>query len=180
MNIGLLVIDMQRALLEGAFQASVVLDNVADLTRRARAAGAPVVYVQHNHASFEPLKKGNPGWEIHPRLEPQPGDLVLEKEASDAFYGTDLASTLRDHGISELVVCGMMTEYCVDASARSALSHDFDVILASDAHTTGDSRLDASEIIAHHNALLPNVVHPTRRIRTQASSEISFDTPHDP
>lgn len=179
MTIGLLVIDMQRALLEGAFQASAVLDNVADLIRRARAASAPVVYIQHNHASFEPLKKGNPGWEIHPKLEPQPGDLVVEKEASDAFYGTDLASALRDHGIAEVVVCGMMTEYCVDASARSALSHDFDVILASDAHTTGDSGLEASQIIAHHNALLPNVVHPSRRIRTQPSFRVSFGRMRD-
>jgi len=172
MTTAILVIDMQAALLEGAFQASAVIDNAAGLIDRARYAGIPVIYVQHNHASFAPMMKGNPGWQIHELLKPLPSERVIEKEASDAFYGTGLAEALRNGNITELVICGMMTEYCVDATARAALSNGFDVILAGDAHTTGDSRLKASEIIAHHNAVLPNVVHPTRRIRVVCSGEI--------
>jgi nicotinamidase-related amidase len=174
MTRAILVIDMQAALLEGAFRAPKVIENAAGLIDRARKEGTSVIYVQHNHATFEPMMKGNPGWEIHELLTPLASDQVVEKEASDAFYGTDLAETLRDGNVTEVVICGMMTEYCVDATARSALSNEFDVILASDAHTTGDSLLKAPEIIAHHNAVLPNVVHPTRRVRVMRSEEIAL------
>jgi len=174
MPAALLIVDMQKALLKGAFQEDAVVGNVRHLIDSARASGAPVVYIQHNHATFEPMMKGNPGWEIHPRLTPKPTDLRLEKEASDAFYGTRLATGLRELGITRIVLCGMMTEYCVDTTARSALSHDFDVTLASDAHTTGDSTLRAEEIISHHNSALPNVVHPTRSIVVLPSNGIAF------
>lgn len=174
MTTAILVIDMQVALLNGAFDASQVIENAAQLVHRGHESGSPVIYVQHNHASFEPMMKGSPGWEIHESLKPLPSDQVVEKEASDAFYGTNLATLLRDRQVTEVVLCGMMTEYCVDATARSALSHEFDVVLAGDAHTTGDSLLKASEIIAHHNAVLPNVVHPTRRIRVVPSAEIAL------
>ena len=174
MTTALLIVDLQVGLVGGAFREADVIAHVRDLIGLARAAKAPVFYVQHNHASFQPLMKGNPGWAIHPRLEPQPSDHRIEKTASDAFYGTELAAKLHKLGITRLVLCGMMTEYCVDATARSALSHDFDVILASDAHTTGDSTLPAAQIIAHHNAVLANVVHPTRTITAIPGSQVTF------
>lgn len=170
----LLIVDMQVALVAGAYGEDAVLTNVQQLIAHARAAGASIIFIQHNHASFEPMMKGNAGWKIHPRLTPEPTDIRIEKEASDAFYGTDLASLLKDLGVNTIVLCGMMTEYCVDASARSALSHDFDVTLVSDAHTTGDSTLTAAEIIAHHNSALPNVVHPTRGIIAMPCAEVTF------
>ena len=174
MPAALLIVDLQNALLRGAFQEDAVIENVRSLIASARASKALVVYVQHNHASFKPMMKGNPGWEIHSLLKPTPNDLRLEKEASDAFYGTSLEAELRDRGITRIVLCGMMTEYCIDTTARSALSHGFDVTLAGDAHTTGDSTLRAADIIAHHNAALPNVVHPTRSIGVLQSAEIVF------
>ena len=174
MTTALLIVDMQVALLKGAFREPDVLSNAQAIIRLAREEKAPVVYVQHNHASFEPMMKGSSGWEVHPKLEPQPSDIRVEKEASDAFYGTGLASTLRKLNVSRVVICGLMTEFCVDATARSALSHDFDVTLVSDAHTTGDSTLAASQIIEHHNSALPNVVHPSRKITAIPSSEVSF------
>ena len=67
----------------------------------------------------------------------------------------------------------MQSEYCVDTTCRSALSRDFDVTLASDAHTTGGPA--AALVIAHHNAVLPNVAHPSRRIIACASAAIDFE-----
>lgn len=170
----LLIIDMQEALVVGAYRAADVLERVAALADRARAAGVPVVYVQHNHATFSALMKGARGWRIHPIIAPRAGDRTLEKTASDAFYATGLESLLRSLEVDTIAIAGMMTEYCVDATARSALSHDFDVLLLSDCHTTGDSTLPAEQIVAHHNAVLPNVVHPGRRVRLAASVEVTF------
>ena len=171
-NGALLIVDMQEALVVGACDERAVLDRIAILADRMRAAGRPVIYLQHNHASYRPMMKGQPGWSIHHQLEPRPGDVVIEKEASDAFYATSLEETLRKLRVDTVLVCGMATEYCVDATCRSALSHGFDVLLLSDCHTTGDSGLSARQVIDHHNALLGRLIHPTKRITLIQSSAV--------
>ncbi len=170
----LLIIDMQTALVAGAFNEAAVLSAINTTIHRARSAGAPVIFIQHNHHSFEPLKKGNSGWAIHPVLERLDGDLVIEKEASDAFYETQLHSELTRLGATRVAICGMQTEFCVDATARAALSHEFDVVLISDAHTTGPSHLPAADIINHHNSVLPNLAHPRFSIRTTEAANLQF------
>ena len=174
MQPALIIIDMQTALVKGAFREQAVLEGVGRLADRCRAAKVPVIYIQHNHASFEPMMKGQPGWTLHPAIAPEPGDLVIEKQASDAFYATELGETLRQLGVDTVMLTGMQTEYCVDTTARSALSHEFNVMLISDCHTTGNATLTAEQIIAHHNATLPNVVHPSVAICALRSSEVTF------
>ena len=170
-----LVIDMQKGLVLGAYRQDEVVNTVNDLIGRARVAGRPVVFVQHNHATFEPMMRGNSGWEIYAELDHQPEDPVVEKEACDAFYGTSLESTLRALGIEEVIVCGLQTEYCVDTACRAALSLNFDVTLVADGHSTGDSDLPAAEIVAHHNIVLQNMVHPRAKIHVVPGAEVALD-----
>ncbi|KRE92527.1 hypothetical protein ASG87_01035 [Frateuria sp. Soil773] len=173
-GLALVVIDMQAALVEGAYLADDMLARHVALIAKARAAQVPVVYVQHDHATWAELKRGTPGWKIHPDIAPASGDAIVEKTASDAFYETPLRSILAEKGVGTLAVTGMQTECCVDTTARSALSQGFDVMLVGDCHSTSDSDMSAAQIIAHHNALLPNVVHPTHRIRLSSSDTIRF------
>lgn len=78
----LLIIDVQLALVSGAFREREVLSTIADLARRARAAGAPVIYMQHCHDRFRPMMKSEDGWQIHPVVVPAASDIVVEKTAS--------------------------------------------------------------------------------------------------
>ena len=161
----LLVIDMQVSLVEGAYEQQAVLDCIASLLADARASGTPIIYIQHDHATYEPMKPGTPGWEIHPAIAPAPGELVIRKEASDAFYATSLRRELAARGIKRLIITGMQTEYCVDATCRRATSEGYDVILVADGHTTGDSEhLTAAQIIAHHNTVLGGIPNPDHEI----------------
>ena len=170
----LLIIDVQVAIVEGAFRAAEVLDAIAGMAARARAAGAPVVYLQHCHVKYPPMMKGAPGWAIHPAVTPQPGDTVVEKSASDGFDDTTLRADLDRLDVGALVICGLQTEFCVDATARAALSAGYDATLAADAHTTGDAVTPAETTIRHHNYALGNLAHPTRGIAVKPSAEIVF------
>jgi len=170
----LLIIDMQVALTVGAWRIDEVLDAIAGLQRRAREAGAAVVFLQHNHRSYTPMRQGAEGWAIHPRLAPRPGDVVVQKTASDGFMETSLRTDLDRLGVKRLVVMGMQTEFCVDATCRAALSHGFEVVLAADGHTTGDAVLPAETTIRHHNYALANLAHPRRSIEVMPSAEIGF------
>jgi nicotinamidase-related amidase len=132
-----------------------VLAVLVALIERARESGTPVIYIQHNGSQGSGLARGTAGWPIHPRLEPSPGDWVIEKSEPDSFQGTELDALLRRHGIARLVIAGMLTEYCLDTTVRSAFGRGYSVVLVEDGHATCDSdSLTAEQIVAHHNRTL--------------------------
>jgi nicotinamidase-related amidase len=171
----LLVIDVQSALIANADRGPEVVTAIRGLVERARAADIIVVYLQHCHATYEPMKKGAAGWRIHPAVEPKPGELVIEKTASDGFYDTSLQGNLNRLGVKRLIVCGLQTEFCVDATCRAALSRGFEVVLVADGHTTTNAILPADVAVRHHNRALANLAHPHRRIVVVPSAEIDLE-----
>lgn len=155
----LLVIDMQVGLFNGPdkpYKREQVLENINQLIRRARQAGAPIFAVRHSGPAESPIAAGSPFWQLLPTLElDEAQDSVLDKTRPNCFAGTDLAQRLKEAGVEELVVVGMKTQYCVDATCRAASDLGFTVLLVEDAHTCMDTPLlGAKKIIAHHNATL--------------------------
>ena len=156
----LLVVDVQRDFYEASppvFEAEQVIGRIADVVGRARAAGVPVVYVQHTEApgSGDPLAEGASGWQLHPRLSPAAGEPVLRKATPDSFHGTNLKAVLDQWGVDSLVVAGHQTEFCIDTTCRRARSLGYKVTLLKDAHSTWDNpHLPARQIIDHHNHVL--------------------------
>jgi nicotinamidase-related amidase len=171
----ILIIDMQRGLVSGCYRETELVETVNQVIHRGRAAGAPVIFVQHNHATFEPMKRGARGWQIDDRLDRQIDDLTIEKEACDAFFETELENELQSRDVAELIVTGLQTEFCVDTTCRAALSRGFDLILVEDGHSTGNSHLGAAEIVDHHNRTLAAMVHPRSTVQVLMADAISFD-----
>ncbi|MEV0322919.1 isochorismatase family protein [Streptomyces sp. NPDC050658] len=139
----LIVVDMQSAFVtgEGAVpEAARVLDRTTDLMTRARAAGALVVQLQNDGEPGTPDEPGTPGWEIHLPVDTDRGERVLRKTVDDGFEETELAELLRESGVDAVAVCGVMSEMCVMATARTALDLDFRVVMPHDAHATYDIR----------------------------------------
>ena len=123
--------------LAGADAAAEAAGRVLDAFRRR---GLPVVHVRHE--SVRPgstfFLPGTPGADIHPRVAPLPGEAVLTKHFPNSFRDTGLEELLRGRGVSRLVVCGMMTHMCVDATVRAAFDLGFPVNLVPDACATRD------------------------------------------
>ena len=178
MNTALLVIDVQQGLCEGdgaAFAAAETIDRINTLADRARAAGAPVIFVQHESTNGY-LVHGTPEWQLADGLQAEPADLRLRKTAADAFHRTELEATLRRLGVARVAICGMHTEFCIDTTTRRALALGFPVLLAADAHTTvANGVLDAKQIVRHHNATLANIASFGPRVRALAAADIRFD-----
>jgi nicotinamidase-related amidase len=174
----LLVVDVQNAVVDWSnteARGQEVLSKINQLLSRARAALVPVIYVQHDGEPGHRLAVGSEGWRIHPAIAPFEGELVVRKRASDAFYQTPLQSALDERGIKRLVVVGCCTQYCVDTTCRSAVSHGYDVTLASDAHTTmGNSIIPSSQIVAHHNETLDQFGNDEHLVTIRRASEIEF------
>jgi nicotinamidase-related amidase len=135
MTTALLVIDIQRALADYLDPARRLgfLGTVAALLERARRANVPVVYVRHND---DELRVGTKEWEIAEEIAPRPGEPIVEKRYRDAFRETDLADVLTRLVADHVVVCGMQTEFCIDATIREAERRGYRVTLVEDAHAT--------------------------------------------
>ncbi|WP_298932422.1 cysteine hydrolase family protein [uncultured Ramlibacter sp.] len=175
MKSAVLVIDVQRAVCESAFAVQAVIVRINAVLRSARAAGAPVVFIQHA-SSDGPLERGSPGWELAPELDVQPADTVVGKTAADAFHGTVLQATLEVLAVRSLVICGLQSEFCVDTTTRRALGLGYPVTLLADGHTTADNGvLTAAQIIAHHNRTLADIRSFGPRVTLAPAHEIVFD-----
>lgn len=172
----LLVIDMQNALAAISYRATETVAVIAGLRERAEAAGVPVVTIQHRGGGLE---ADTEGWRIVPELAPSADETVVHKTSADSFLHTDLDKTLKALGVTEVVVTGFATEICVDTTARQALSHQYDVVLVADGHTTSE-RPDTGDFaspersIAHHNAIFRHIDFPGRRIRVVPAAEVDF------
>ncbi|AMS17509.1 isochorismatase [Pseudomonas chlororaphis] len=164
----LLIVDMQVGLFHGPeqpFEGQRVLDNINQLIHRARQAGAPVIAVRHTSPQGSPIAAGSAPWQLLAQLQLEASDQRLDKTRPNCFVGTGLAEHLRAAQVDELVIVGMKTQYCIDATCRAALDLGFAAVLAEDAHTCMDTPLlSAKAIIDHHNATLDGAF--VRRVKT--------------
>ncbi|MEU6882404.1 cysteine hydrolase family protein [Streptomyces sp. NPDC046712] len=137
----LLVVDIQAASVSGETavpRADRLLERTADLIARARRSGALVVHVQNDGSAGADDEPHTPGWELHHPVDPGPTEVVIRKLRDDSFEGTPLGGLLTGSGVRALAVCGLMSEMCVQATARTALALGYRVVLPYDAHATHD------------------------------------------
>jgi len=153
----LLIIDVQLGMFNLSrplYKSDSLLRNIQNLIQKARSENITIVYLQHCGRDKSPFKKGSPGWEIHPSIRPANNDYVIEKKYSDSFQDTPLEQTLKKLAINHLVICGLVTEGCVDTTIRRAYGLGYRIDSASDGHSTTDSDvLSAEQIVKHHNEI---------------------------
>jgi biuret amidohydrolase len=155
---------------------------VASVLAAARAAGVTVVHTRQGNAPDlsdlaaarleqgrrvghpigvegplgRGLIRGEPGFEIVPALAPEPGEIVIDKPAHSAFWGTDLDAQLAERSVQNLVICGVTTNVCVLSTLYSAVDRGFSCLLVTDAiaavsEATNESVLD---LIRYQGGLL--------------------------
>jgi nicotinamidase-related amidase len=154
MSTALILIDIQNDYFPGGRMELV------DSTEAARAAALllssfrkaswPVYHIQHISAQptatfFLP---GSAGAEIHLSVSPLPDEAVITKHYPNSFRETDLLDRLKADGIDQLLICGMMTSMCVDATVRAAFDLGFACTVAKDACATRDLMLDGETVPA--------------------------------
>jgi nicotinamidase-related amidase len=129
-----------------------VLDNIEALMTAARRAGVRVAFVrlltsaESDSVALKTLnaRKGLPAEAIalcreglpgaaYYRVAPRAGEIVAAKRLFDGFHGTDLEARLRGAGIDTLIMVGLTTNCCVDATCKGAFHRDFHVFVVSDA-----------------------------------------------
>ena len=165
MKPALILIDIQndyfpggKMELEGSPEASL---QAAKLLAAFRSKGLPLVHIQHvsNRPGASFFLPDSEGVMIHASVAPRAGETVLQKNFPNSFRGTPLLEQLRALGADHLVIAGMMTHMCVDATTRAAFDLGFFCSLAHDACATralafGEQRVPAAQVHAAFVAAL--------------------------
>ena len=144
MSRALVIVDIQNDYFPGGAHPLVGPEDAAAAARTllddCRDRGGAVVHVQHvaaePDASF--LRPGTAGAEIHESVAPHEGEPIVQKAHPNAFLDTTLEDELHARGIDQLVVCGMMTSMCVDATVRAAVDLGFEATVVHDACAAPD------------------------------------------
>jgi nicotinamidase-related amidase len=157
----LLVMDVQVDIV-ARYDNDGLLERLEHAIATARRASIPVIYVRvafraghpevspHNR-TFERIVAGGgflssaPGTQIHPRVAPTEGDIVVTKLRVSAFAGSDLAEILRAQRIDQLVLTGIATSGVVLSTLRQAADLDFRLIVLEDA--CADSDADVHQVL---------------------------------
>lgn len=155
----LLAMDLQNAFLLPASplaapEGLAILPAFNRLIAAARRAGVPVIFTATAHDPLEPpnrmddlfparrkargLERGTVAQQIHPGVDRRDDDLLVEKPRYSAFWRTDLDATLRRMGVDTLVIGGVWSNVCVEATARDAFFREYKVVYLADCTATGD------------------------------------------
>jgi bifunctional isochorismate lyase/aryl carrier protein len=161
----LLVLDMQDYFLNASSHAYIpsaeaILDGIVQLIKAYSIHGRPIIFTQHinttgnagmmSHWWKDLITSQNPLHKIIPEINLTLGTLI-HKSQYDAFYQTHLDELLYASGVTQVVLCGVMTHLCCETTARSAFMHGFEVFFPVDGTATYN--------LAFHRASLLNLAH---------------------
>ena len=151
----LIVIDLQKGIvgLPTAHPTGEIVSKSAAMAEAFRTRGLPVVLV--NVAGGAPGRNEAPkmsgerpaDWaELVPELKVQPSDILVTKHTWGAFAQTGLEFTLKNAGVTQIVLCGVATSIGVESTARAAFESGFNVTLATDAMTDMSPEAHANSV----------------------------------
>ncbi len=174
-NTALLIVDVQKGVVEGALRRDEVIANINALLGKARAEEVPVVWVQH---SDDGLKYGSEIWEYVPELVREDSEPWSTSSTATPSRHTDLESLLADRGVGRLVVTGAQTDACIRSTMHGAFTRGYDVTLVSDAHTTEDLSAygapPVDQVIAHTNLYWNFQSAPGREASVVEAADVTF------
>lgn len=146
--------------------AQAMVPKLVDFIAKARANGVTIIFVRTAHGEWtdSPVRQdrmkgmglnvlpvcleGSWGAEFY-KVEPEPGDKIVVKHRYSGFYGTDLDVVLKARGIKTLLMTGLVTNVCVETTARDGFMRDYYIVLVEDGC--------AASTVEEHQAALVNI-----------------------
>ncbi|KXU37785.1 isochorismatase [Ventosimonas gracilis] len=134
-----MIIDAQNTYRRGVMALEGIepaLVQCAKLLKRARAAGRPVLHIQHDGGAGSLYDISTDIGAIAETVAPISGETVIHKQYPNSFVDTDLQQRLQDLGVKQLVVVGFMSHVCVNSTTRGAFNLGYQVTIAADCTAT--------------------------------------------
>lgn len=140
-NIVLLVVDVQNVLIEEhPYNEQRVIENIKKLISTARDNKKEVVYIRHTEGKGTEFEQGTDGWQIYDAIAPNDSEVIFQKQYNSSFHKTGLRDYLEGKDIDTIILVGLQTEYCIDATLKSAFDYEYKIIIPEETNTTFDNK----------------------------------------
>ncbi len=155
----LLVIDVQKGITDDRlYNFKEFEKNIITLIDMARENAIEVIYVQHDDGSGTGFSVGDEEYEIYDKIKPLEQEKIYRKTVNSCFGNSDLKDYLKQSGEDTLIIIGLQTDFCIDASVKSAFENGYKVIVPQGANSTFDNEyMDKEKSYKYYNEFIwPN------------------------
>lgn len=154
----LLVVDTQKLITnEKLYKFHMFVSNVKEIIHKARENNIEVIYIRHDDGMGNELTKGNDGFEIYEKFQPMSDEKIFDKKVNSAFKETGLLEYLMDKGEKDIIIVGLQTDYCIDATIKCGFEHGFNIIVPAYSNTTVDNKfMPAEQSYEYYNEFMWN------------------------
>ena len=152
----LLVVDVQKGITDNRLYAyDAFISNIKKLIDSARKNNVEVIYVQHDDGPGTGFSIGDKDFEIADQVAPGKDEKVFVKTINSCFGNTDFCEYLKQSGEKELMVLGLQTNFCIDATVKSAFERGYKVIIPEGTNSTFDNDyMDAETTYKYYNEMM--------------------------
>ncbi len=152
----LIVIDIQKGITdERLYDFDGFIKNVTRISEVARKNSVEVIYVQHDDGPGTGFSIGDVDFEIADQVAPEAGEKIFVKEINSCFGNKELTAYLDKQKEKELMIVGLQTNFCIDASVKSAFERGYRVIIPKGTNSTFDNDyMDGETTYKYYNEMM--------------------------
>ena len=149
----LLVVDTQKQITnKELYNFELFVSNVKKLIKTARENNIEVIYIRHDDGSGQELTRGTDGFEIYDEFEPDKDEKIFDKTVNSPFRDTGLLEYLTGKQVKQIIVTGLQTDYCIDATVKCGFEHGFRMVVPEETNSTFDNQyMSAKETYEYYN-----------------------------
>lgn len=154
----LLVVDTQKGITNNKlFKFELFESHVKELIEKARQNNIEIIFIRHDDGVGCELTKGNEEFEIYDLFKPAENELVFDKSVNSAFKNTGLLEYLKQKNENTIIIIGLQTDYCIDATVKSGFEHGFRMIVPAYTNSTFDNMyMTAEQTYKYYNEFIWN------------------------
>ena len=152
----LIVIDVQKGITdERLYDFDGFIRNVTNIIDAARKNNVEIIYVQHDDGPGTGFSFGDKDFEIADQVVPEENEKIFIKTINSCFGNNDLANYLRESKEKDLMIVGLQTNFCIDASVKSAFERGYKVIVPKGTNSTFDNDyMDRETTYKYYNDMM--------------------------
>ena len=152
----LIVIDVQKGITdERLYDFDGFIKNVTSIIDAARKNNVEIIYVQHDDGPGTGFSFGDKDFEIADQVVPKENEKIFIKTINSCFGNNDLANYLRESREKDLMIVGLQTNFCIDASVKSAFERGYKVIIPKGTNSTFDNDyMDRETTYKYYNDMM--------------------------
>lgn len=152
----LLVVDTQKAITNNKLcYFKLFKSNIKKLITEARQNGIEIIFVRHDDDVDNELSNGNEGFEIYEEFKPVENELIFNKNVNSSFKNTGLLEYLQSKDENTIIIVGLQTDYCIDATVKAGFEHGFKMIVPAYTNSTFDNQyMTAEQTYRYYNEFI--------------------------